>query len=365
MPRSTKSKQTAVEVKAGLESDFNFSACSGVLWGFVCAGIDKAASSLKDELGAKRWVKDVSRKGAVSAGDYFLPFKLAGNEWTNVVDVVVHGKKNLSEELLAAVSKKLRTRTIFAVYESTAGVFLYALYDQGKIVEVLHWDGAAKSKVVKTPDAAREGFCFYSKLRTIRPGELTVENVTKFFDSFLKSQGAFLVLESGRSQNGVVTFSPERVGATEIERADYIGILSDSELAPAKARNKADAELASVVDKCNRAHFWAFKAREEYKDWKHMRPTRAACLEHEADFTKLLAKVKRIVAQGIAPTEKLLNSAARNGNMELLEVLSKAAGFAGVPDSLRNLAKQSKDEEDEDLQKVLAHLESKGNVLTA
>lgn len=349
MSRPTKSKQTAVEVKAGLESDFNFSAWSGVLWGFVCAGIDKAASSLKDELGAKRWVKDVSRKGAVSVGDYFLPFKLAGNAWTNVVDVVVHGKKNLSEELLAAVSKKLRTRTIFAVYESTAGVFLYALYDQGKIVEVLHWDGAAKSKVVKSPDAAREGFCFYSKLRTIRPGELTAENVTKFVDSFLKSQGAFLVLESGRSQNGVVTFSPERVCASEIERADYIGILSERELAPAKTRNKTDAELAGVVDKCNHAYFWAFKAREYYKDWKHMRPTRAACLEHEADYPKLLAQVKRIVAKGIVPSEKLLNSAARNGNIKLLEVLSKAAGNAGVPDSLRKLAKGEVDDEKESI----------------
>ena len=351
-------------VKAGLESDFNFSAWSGVIWGFVCAGIDKAASTLKDELGAKRWVEDVSRKGAVSVGDYFLPFKLAGNEWTNVVDVVVQGKKNLSEELLATVSKKLKTRTIFAVYESTAGVFLYALYDQGKIVEVLHWDGTAKSKVVKTPDAAREGFCFYSNLRTIRPGELTAENVTKFFDAFLKSQGAFLVLESGSSQNGVVTFSPERVGASEIERADYVGMLSESELAPAKNRNKADAELAGAVDKCNHAHFWAFKAREEYKDWKHMRPTRAACSEHEADYTKLLAKVKRIVAKGLVPSEKLLNSAARNGNIELLEVLSKAAGNDVVPDSLRNLAKQLKDEGGEDVQKVLAQLESKGTVLT-
>lgn len=363
MPSKLKSKSAAT-ARVGLESDFNFSAWSGVLWGFVCAGIDQAAAALKEQVGAKRWEKGIVKDGAISEGDYFLPFKLVGNPWTNVVDVVVPGKTNLSEELVAAISRKLKTKAIFAVYESTAGVFLYVLYDQGKIVEILNWDGSEVSEVVKNVDAARDGFCFYSSLRSVLSRELTNKTVSKFFDSFLRSHGVFLVLESGSRRNGFVTFQPERLRSSEIERADYIGLLSEGELASVRKRNKADTELATIADKCNHEHFWAFKAREEYKDWKHMRPTRAACAQHEADYKKLLAKAKRIVANGVVPSEKLLNAAARNGNLELLEVLSRAAGNAVIPDSLLNLLKQSRPEEDEDVQRVLKHLEDKGCILT-
>lgn len=327
-----------------------------MVWGFVCSGIEQAAGALRDELGAKRWVKNIAGQKLESEGDHFVPFKIAGNDWTNLVDVLVSGKKSLSADLLKTLSKKLKTRTIFAGYESTAGIFLYVLCDNGKVVETLHWDGSDKSELVKNEEAARGGFTFYSNLREVRPGELTGKTVVGFFDAFLKAQRALLVLETGGSRKGQYSFKPHRLKTSEIERTDFIGILSESEMRTARDAKRLYSKLAEAIDECNGAHFWAFKARDEYKDWRHMRPTQAACVKHEARYRRLLSKVKKLIGENIKPQEGWLTSAAREGNEALVEVLSKAAGYPSVPESLRHAAGQAKEEENADVQRVLTYL---------
>lgn len=333
--QKTTNKKTKTTQRSGLELRFNLTAYSGIVWGFIHAGVEQTANALRTEFGAKRWVKNICGKTLKSEGDYFTPYKIAGNEWTNLVDFLQVGEKHLSPTFVKALSKKLNKRTIFAVHENTSGVFLYELYDKGQIAESLHWGGAEKSRLVQSPGMVWEGFTFYSKLRKIKAAELTSKTVVRFFDSFLKSQGAYLVLETGSTRNGKFSFVPESLEPCDIERADYVGMLDEDEMRIQMESQKGKSTFAKAVDECLHAYFWAFKARDEYKGMSSLRPTLGVCAENERKFQTLLPKIKKLLAGDVDPDGKWLRAAVRNGNEPLLDLMLNSGYYSAVPDVLQ------------------------------
>jgi hypothetical protein len=307
------------------------SACSGIVWGFVHADVELTSNALRGEFAAKRWVRNIHGKILESEGDYFAPYKIVGNEWTNIVDFLKVGKRHLSTELLNTISKRLRTRTIFAVYERISGVLLYELCENGKVIERLHWDGSKASRVVQSLGMANAGFTFYSKLRKISAKELTSETVVRFFDSFLKSQGAFLVLETGAASDGKFSFHPEELELGDIERADYIGLLSECEVRSERVTQKRRIALAQTVHDCLGAHFWAFKAREEYKDDRSMRFTKAGDDSWRRCHQRLLRKTKSLLVGDFDPDGRWLILAARKGDEQLVTRMLASGYYSPHP----------------------------------
>ena len=208
--------------RLGLDPKFKLLASSGLTWCFVLDGVGKTASALRKELGAKRWLKDVINKDIRVEGNYFAPFRVTGNNWTNLVGLLGTDEPGLSPELMMALSKRQKTRTIFAVYEDTSAVFLYVIFENGEPIEFLHWDGSPKPKILAKANSFfggseskyPAGFCFYSRLRKLRAGELTGQVVEQFFGrlgegkTFVASQ--VYVREKGISQCGRVHASGRR-----------------------------------------------------------------------------------------------------------------------------------------------------------
>lgn len=287
--------KTASE-RVGLDEPFNFGAWDKVAWCFVKADVETTAAAIRDQVGAKRWIKNVGGKGLEVAGDYFVPFRVSGNAWTNFVGMLSFTASGASPQLLRSLSRRLKTQTIFAAYEGTSGVFGYCLYDRGRIQEALHSDGTQKLTIlprIRQPKMRQDfrppaGFCFYSAHRALRRGELTYLDVSRFFNDFLKMHGVFMVLETGTVEDGRFTFTPHRLKPEEIERTDFVGLLNDAQVRAMRQLNRAQNAMHQIVDFCNREHFRAYKARDEYKDWRSQRPTFAQCREHEQQYRDAL-----------------------------------------------------------------------------
>jgi hypothetical protein len=218
---------------------------------------------------------------------------------------------------------------------------------------VLHSDGTQKLTIlprIRQP-ALREdfrppaGFCFYSQNRTLRRGELTYLDVPRFFNGFLKMHGVFMVLETGDVEDGRFTFTMHRLKPEHIERADFVGLLDAAQVVALRKRNKALKAVHEAVDFCNNEHFWAYKARDEYKDWRSQRPTRAQCQEHEKQYRSALTKIGRLLRTAVEPDEGWLRSAARNGNRALVELLLSSGFYAAQPSVVRSAAEHAAEHE--------------------
>jgi hypothetical protein len=333
----------AAEPRIGLEQPFNFGAWSGVAWGFVLADVAKTAAEIHKLSGAKRWLKDVCGMVIDLEGRYFTPFRIKGNLWTNLVgNLDPSTAPSVSPQLLLDVSTKLKTKTIFATYQDTAGVFFYVLFDKGQVSEMLYSDGSQKLKVLSSvngfigaPDQEPPGrFIFFSSLRELKRGELKQSNITSFFDAFLRDQGAFLVLETGNHSNGTFTFTPHRVKASSLERADFIGALDEAEVKVERSNRDFVHRVAEEIESCNLNYFYAFKARDEYKSMPSRRPTLSQCREHEALYRKTLCTLGELLESEVEPNDRWLRRTVRNGNLELVKLMLEREMFSSKPDLL-------------------------------
>jgi hypothetical protein len=355
--------------RVGLDQPFNFVAWDKVAWCFVKANVEATASAIRDQVGAKQWIKNVGHNKELEVeGDYFVPFRVSGNAWTNFVGMLGFTESSTSPQLLRALSKWLKTQTIFAAYEGTSGIFGYRLYDRGLIQEVLHSDGTRKLTTlprIRQPAPRGDfkppaGFCFYSRNRTLRRGELTYLNIPRFFDGFLKMHGVFMVLETGDVEDGRFTFAMHRLKPEHIERADFVGLLDADQSVALRKRNRALRAVQEAVDFCNEEHFWAYKARDEYKDWRSQRPTRAQCLEHEKHYKSALTKIGRMLRITVEPEERWLRSAARNGNRALVELLLSSGLYAAQTALVRSAADHAAEHEQLEIANLLRAASGEG-----
>lgn len=328
----------------GLGEPFNFSAFDKLAWGFVLADVQSTGIALKSTLGAKRYLKDVGGKDIEVEGKFFVPFQVEDNAWTNLVGIVDVEKPSLSPDLIATLSKHLKTRAIFSTYEKVSGVFVYFLFDSGQVAEALHWDGSEKVKIL--PQFKRGlvskppfGFYFYSKVRSFGTNELTSQNITAFFDAFLKSQSALLLLETADLGNGRFKFRPSRA----IKRADFVGVLSEEEVRLKRKLDQLRKRVSFAIDSCNSAYFFAYKAREEYKDWPSKRPTVSECRKHEAEYRMVMLRLKRLLRSPVEPDERWLMAAARNGNTPLIELLLTVGTYSDHPNLLLKAASHAQE----------------------
>lgn len=339
--------------RVDLDNPLEFAAWENVAWCFVQSGVEATAAAIRDQVGAKRWVKNVGTSELQAEGDYFLPFRVAGNAWTNFVGVLNDSRSGASPPLLMALSKKLKTRAIFAAYEGTSSVFGYRLYNRGRIEEVLHSDGSQKLRIlsrIRQPGPGDDfvpptGFCFYSEIRTLSRGELNYGAVPKFFNDFLETHEAVLVPESGEVRNGLFTFTPQHLEPHEIERADFVSLLSEAQTLALRRVNQRLRVLHQAIEFCNSEYFWAYKARDEYKDWRSRRPTRAECDEHEKQYKSALKKIRGLLRTAIEPDEEWLRSAARNGNRPLVELLLSSGLYASQASAVRRAAEHAAEHE--------------------
>ncbi len=327
----------------GLDSRFKLHSVGKVLWCFAQANIETTAKALQEKTKARRWMRDISGSCIKVAGNFFVPFQLHGNQWTNFVSVFSEDSHAASPRFMREMSKQLKTRTLFVAYEDTSSVLLYYLFENGKTLEVLRSDGSDKPQVLKSLSESESyelftfpsGFCFYSSARKLKRFELNARNTVQFLDQCLKTQGISLVFDPTSCCNHELRLESEGGRALGLERADFVGLLDETEVRVRLRDEELQRRCSAAIRLCNEAYFYAFKARVEYKDWASKRPTLAQCREHEADFRRLLGKLRTMLRRMGHPESWWLKQTSITGNLDLIDLFLKSRIYEGQRELVR------------------------------
>lgn len=206
----------------------------------VRAGVEETANALARELKTKRWQKSVPRAELPPCDLYtprFYPFQYRGHAWTTIVH-----RFGFDDLAAKRISAALGTSVIWLCHEDTSGCWAYILFTAGKLGEAF---GVSNAQTFRTPTpeefAKLEEFGVFayspqpyycaSKVRSLvtsdyealatKKGKKFGEHLDHLFDTFLKSQDAFLAFNLW-DDVGREYFPLFDVGDTDIVRIDVV-----------------------------------------------------------------------------------------------------------------------------------------------
>ena len=193
----------------------------------VAAGIDATSKALADELKSERRECDIYGKKLKVSGSAYYPFQLRGHTGTTIVSA--YDPEVFDTSLAKRLSSRLKAKAVGYVFEDTACSTTCQLFDSGELVEVIHHDfesGTAKAKMLTPAEFAqlikkgfRDGFYFYSKVRTVKAGAITQDSLEDAIADFFRAQDALLFFQT--SEKGG-TFTLDAGDATDVLRADMV-----------------------------------------------------------------------------------------------------------------------------------------------
>ena len=208
----------------------------------VAAPVADVSAAFAARIGAKTRRENVLGEEVKLTQRCYAVWKLIDSPWTNVMKLHCRDFKHWPNAAdAAALSKSLKTRAIYVGNSDTGGVTQYALYENGKAVEVFDYGSSGDAD---TPKAAAERFAkwygidastipggvqaaqgkaFASAQRTVDVKR--IKNDLDFVNDFVTQQDALVLFgsEIGFGEAGeMMELTLEDVGEGDIERLDFI-----------------------------------------------------------------------------------------------------------------------------------------------
>lgn len=197
----------------------------------IDADVEHSAQDLKRALRANRWESNTYGKSVRVTGDTYYIFRFKGHRWTIVISDLVPGV--FDDTLAEGLSRRLKARVLYYDFEDVSMSSRLRLFDSGVLRELMNqfdWPDKKTAKLLSKAEFSRGSFprgsgafVYYSDVRRLRRGMLTIDNIEDYTIRFFRDMDALLFLnyEVDR-RDGIEAFKLIGVDIGDVERMDLL-----------------------------------------------------------------------------------------------------------------------------------------------